>query len=40
MPRAVLERIQKDLVETSAQASALLAHLLQLKDAQANDSVT
>lgn len=37
---AALAKIQADLVQSSAQASALLAHLLQLKDAQSHDAAT
>lgn len=35
-----LRKLQEELVETSASASALLAWLLQLKDAQTQDSTT
>ncbi|GFZ44555.1 hypothetical protein JCM24511_02279 [Saitozyma sp. JCM 24511] len=40
LPIESLKTMQADLVETSAQASALLAWLLQLKDAQTQDSQT
>lgn len=40
LPLSRLEAMQADLVSTTANASALLAHLLQLKDALAHDSRT
>jgi len=40
LPLAKLRELQDDLVETSASASGLLAWLLQLKDAQNQDSAT
>lgn len=40
LPLASLRKIQDQLVETSAQASATLAWGLQLKDAQTQDSAT
>lgn len=40
LPLVQLKRMQDELAATSAQASALLAWLLQLKDAQTQDSAT
>lgn len=40
LPLSRLEAMQADLVSTTANASALLAHLLQLKDALSHDSRT
>lgn len=40
LPLASLRKLQDELVETSAQASAALAWGLQLKDAQTQDSAT
>ncbi|WVQ82898.1 hypothetical protein IAT38_005034 [Cryptococcus sp. DSM 104549] len=40
LPIASLRKIQQELVENSAQASATLAWMLQLKDAQTQDSAT
>ena len=40
LPMARLEAIQTELVNTSAQASAVLAYLLQLRDAQSQDAST
>ncbi|ODN89738.1 hypothetical protein L198_06432 [Cryptococcus wingfieldii CBS 7118] len=40
LPLSTLRTLQQDLVTTSAQASATLAWMLQLKDAQTQDSAT
>ncbi|WVQ72239.1 hypothetical protein IAR50_001788 [Cryptococcus sp. DSM 104548] len=40
LPLSTLKTLQQELVTTSAQASATLAWMLQLKDAQAQDSAT
>lgn len=38
LPPSALKRVQEELVQSSSQASAVLAHLLQLKDSLSHES--